>query len=357
MSVSNILTQTVILVGGQGTRLKPLSDYLPKPMMPVLNQPFLAHTIAYLKKFGIGEITLALSYLPKVVQGYLGDGSKLGVKLNYTMEDSPLGTAGAVKNAEQHLNTTFAVLNGDIFTDLDITDMLTFHQHKKAEATIALAWVDNPSAFGVVETETDGRVRRFMEKPDPERITTNWINAGIYILEPEVLKYIPAQTHYMFERGLFPQLIELDEPVYGYPFRGYWIDMGTPEKYWCLNCDLLQGKVSSPIINGLHPEGVCCEEDVAISPAAKITGPVVIGKRCQIDQKAHIKGPAIIGADCYVGEEASIEETILWPGTSIGAGASLRQCIVSSSTRIEERKQVTRRVVTPHHEELLNKPL
>jgi mannose-1-phosphate guanylyltransferase len=156
-------------------------------MVPVLNRPFLEHTIAYLRNFGVGEIILALSYLPEVIPEYFGDGSDLGIRLTYAVESSPLGTAGAVKNAEQYLNSTFVVLNGDIFTGLDMADMLGFHQGKGAKATIALTWVDNPTAFGVVETDSDRRVRRFIEKPSADRVTTNWINAGIYILEPEVV--------------------------------------------------------------------------------------------------------------------------------------------------------------------------
>jgi mannose-1-phosphate guanylyltransferase len=357
MATPDMLTQAVILVGGQGTRLKPLSDYLPKAMMPVLNRPFLEHAIVYLKKLGAIEVTLALSYLPESIRDYLGDGSNLGIRLNYTVEDNPLGTAGAVKHAEAYLNHTFAVLNGDIFTDLDITDMLTFHRQRKAQATIALTWVDNPSAFGIVETETNGRVSRFIEKPSPDRITTNWINAGIYILEPEILQHIPINTHYMFERGLFPRLLELGEPIYGYPFRGYWIDMGTPEKYWRLNCDLLLEKTTSPISYGFRPDRICIEEAARISPSAEITGPALIGARCRIGEKARIQGPVILGQDCRVAEEATIEEAILWPEASIGAGASLQQCILSSSTSIEQKRQLTGLVVTPDQEKSLRQPL
>ena len=357
MAKPDLLTQAVILVGGQGTRLKPLSDYLPKAMMPVLNRPFLEHAIVYLKKLGAIEVTLALSHLPESIRDYFGDGSSLGLRLNYTVEDNPLGTAGAVKNAEAHLNHTFAVLNGDIFTDLDTTDMLAFHRRQKAQATIALTWVDNPSAFGIVETETSGRVKRFMEKPSPDRITTNWINAGIYILEPEVLHHIPVNTHYMFERGLFPRLLELGEPIYGYPFRGYWIDMGTPEKYWRLNCDLLLKKTSSPISYEFGPDRICIQEEVTISPSAKITGPALIDARCWIGGKARIQGPVILGPGCCVGEEANIEEAILWSEASVGAGVSLKQCILSSSSSIENKRRLTGLVVTPDQEESLEKPL
>jgi mannose-1-phosphate guanylyltransferase len=318
-------------------------------MVPVLNRPFLEHTIAYLKNYGVNHIILALSYRPGVIQNYFGDGSNWGAKLNYAVEDNPLGTAGAVKNAEQYLNSTFVVLNGDVFTDVDIADMLSFHRGKGAKVTIALTWVDNPCAFGVVETDSDGRVKRFIEKPRPSRVTTNWINAGIYLLEPEVLKHVPADTHYMFERGLFPHLLELGEPVYGYPFSGYWLDMGTPEKYLRLNCDLLLSKAKSALVNGLGKDEVCCQEDIIIHPSAEIAGPAIIGSKCRIDQKAHIKGPVVIGPDCHIGANASLEMAVLWEGVKIGARASLKQCIIGTNTKIKATDQVITGVVTSAH--------
>jgi mannose-1-phosphate guanylyltransferase len=326
-----MLSAAVILVGGQGTRLRPLTYQLPKPMIPVLNRPFLEHTLAYLKSYGVGSTILALSYLPEVIQSHLGDSTNLGMPLSYAVEDNPLGTAGAVKNAEPYLKSTFAVLNGDIFSDLSLADMLTFHQHKRAKVTIALTWVDNPCAFGVVETEDDGRVRRFTEKPSPDRLTTHWINAGIYILEPEVLRHVTQGSHYMFERGLFPRLLELEEPVYGYPFSGYWLDMGTPEKYLRLNCDLLSAKVTSHLIPGISQDGIYCGADTTIHPSARITGPAVIGGRCRIDQGVQIKGPVVIGDDCHIGEGASLERAVLWTGVSVEAGSSLKQCLINRS--------------------------
>jgi len=299
--------KAVILVGGEGTRLRPLTYDTPKPMVPVLNQPFLEHTIAYLKRQQVNDIVLATSYLPVVVQDHFADGSSLGVRLTYAIEYSPLGTAGAVKNAERYLQGTFLVLNGDVFSDLDVTDMLGFHRRKRAKATIALTWVDNPCAFGVVETDSEGRVRLFIEKPSPDRVTTNWINAGVYILEPEVLGYIPLSSHYMFENELFPFLLELGEPVYGYPFRGYWLDMGTPEKYLQLNCDLLLGKTKSALIDGVCKYKVRTDERVIVHSSAKMIGPAMIGSDCSIGQEVIIKGPVVIGPDCYIGEGTVLE--------------------------------------------------
>ena len=347
MPKSKAPLKAIILVGGEGTRMYPLTYSIPKPMVPVLNRPFLEHTIAYLKRYGVDNIILALSYLPKIVQDYFGDGSELGVQLTYAVENSPLGTAGAVKNSEQYLDNTFAVLNGDIFTDLDMADMLAFHRCKRAKVTIALTWVDNPCAFGVVETDSDGRIRRFIEKPSPDRVTTNWINAGIYFLEPEVLEHVPTGNHYMFERGLFPLLLELGEPVYGYHFSGNWLDMGTPEKYLRLNCDLLLSKEKSALIDSLSKDEVHCDRDAIIHPSAKIVGPTIIASRCRIGKRVHIKGPVIIGPDCYIRDDASLEGVVLWRGVNIGVGAVLKQCVIGNDTKIEDKDRVINRIVPP----------
>jgi len=309
MRKSKAPLKAVILVGGEGTRLRPLTYSVPKSMVPVLNRPFLEHTIAYLKGYGVKNIILTLSYLPEAVQDYFGDGSNLETQLDYLVESSPLGTAGAVKNAEQCLNNTFIVLNGDIFTDLDI-------------------------------------VQRFIEKPSPDRITSNWINAGIYILEPEVLQYVPAGSHYMFEKGLFPHLLERGEPVFGYRFSSYWLDMGTPEKYLCLNCDLLLSKARSSLLNDLGKDEVFCDQEAVIHPSARVAGPTIIASRCRISQKVTIKGPVIMAPDCYIGEGAHLEEVVLWRGASIGAGAILKQCVIGSYTKIEDNDRVINRVVT-----------
>ena len=346
--------KAVILVGGEGTRLHPLTYEIPKPMVPVINRPFLEHTIAYLKKFQVGDITLAGSYLPEVIRGYFGDGRNLEARLTYTVEDKPLGTAGAVKNAEQYLNSTFAVLNGDIFTDLNLADMLAFHRDKGAKVTIALIWVDNPCAFGVVETDGNNRVTRFVEKPGPDQVTTHWINAGIYILEPEVMEHVPAGSRYMFERGLFQFLLERGEPVYGYPFSGYWLDMGTPEKYFGLNCDLLLSNASSALVGSLSREEVRCGDNAIIHPSAEIVGPVVVGKGCKIGREAFVKGPVVIGPDCRIGEGASIEAAILWRGVNVGANVNLRQCIISDNTKIRDNDQAIKRVVTPEHMSIIH---
>jgi mannose-1-phosphate guanylyltransferase len=338
--------KAVILVGGPGTRLQPLTYNTPKSMVPILNRPFMEYTLAYLKHFGIEDIILTLSYLPDVIRDYFGDGSQFGVRLTYCLEKSPMGTAGAVKNAEEYLNGTFIVLNGDIFTDLDIADMLASHGDKGAKATISLNWVDNPSAFGVVETDSTQRVRRFIEKPPPGEETTNWINAGTYILEPDVLGHVPANNHYMFERGLFPRLLEMGEPVYGYPFSGYWLDMGNPGKYLSLNRDLLLSKTSSPLIQ-IPGDGIYRDRDTTLHPSANVVAPAIIGHGCKIGPGVSVKGPVVIGPGCHLEAGASLENAVLWDNVRIGANARLSQCIISSHTSIAPGNQVSGCVVTP----------
>ena len=337
--------KAVILVGGPGTRLQPLTDDLPKSVVPVLNRPFMEYTFAYLKQYGIEDIILTLNYLPDTIQSYFGDGSRYGVRLAYCMEKEPMGTAGAVKNTEAYLDSTFVVLNGDVFTDMDLTDMLALHRDKRAMATISLSWVDDPSAFGVVETDDTQRVKQFIEKPPLSEATTNWINAGIYILEPDVLQHIPASRHYMFEKGLFPALLEMGEPVYGYPFRSYWLDMGTPEKYLTLNSDLLLARAGKPLTDSSGQAGVYYGSDIVMHPSANVTAPVMIGSRCRIGQSVSIKGPVVIGDDCLLEDGAGIENAVLWNGVSVGARAGLNHCIIGSNTGIEQHRQVENCVI------------
>lgn len=341
--------KALILVGGPGMRLRPLTEDRPKSVVPVLNFPAMEHTFAYLRQYGIEDITLAMNYLPDVIKGYFGDGRRCGVRLTYCLEKEPLGTAGAVKNAAEHLDGTFFVLNGDLFTDLNLAEMLAFHRDKKAKATISLTWVDDPSAFGVVETDDNQKVQRFIEKPPLAEATTHWINAGTYILESEVLEYIPSNTHYMFERGLFPALLDAGEPVYGYSYRGFWLDMGTTRNYFSLNMDLITSKVNSPLISlsKSDKEGIRCTADVVIHSSASIIPPVLIDKGCTIGKNVHLNGPVIIGSSCRLDEGAVVENTILWDNVIVGSNARLEHCIVTSRAVIKANQELNNCIITP----------
>jgi mannose-1-phosphate guanylyltransferase len=305
-------------------------------MLPVLNQPFLEHMIRNLRENGVDDIILSLCYLPDRIESYFGDGSRFDVKLTYVVEESPLGTAGGVKNTEGYLDDLFFVFNGDIFTDIDLRAMLSLHRQRKARASIALTPVEDTSRYGVVETDAQGMVKRFVEKPPREEATTNMINAGIYILDAEVLKYIPSNTHFMFEHHLFPLLLEKGMPISGYPSDAYWIDMGTPEKYQQLQFDMLERRcVSFP-----YSEDMKYGAESNIHPTVQIEGAVVIGSRCVVSSGVRIKGPAVIGPGCKVLDGATIERSILWRNVRMGRRAVLKDCVVGDGCFIGDDSYV-----------------
>ena len=324
--------KAVILVGGQGTRLRPLTANTPKAMVPVLNKPFLEYVIGHLVRHNIRDIILAQGHLAQPIEDHFGNGRRFGVKLTYTVEESPLGTAGAVKNAQRYLDGSFLVLNGDIFTDLDITAMLKFHREKKAGVTIALTPVEDPTSYGLVETNPAGRVMRFLEKPSREQVTTNMINAGTYIVEADVLAQVPGQTKFSFERQLFPSLLEQGEPIYAYPSPAYWIDIGNPAKYFRLNKDLLSGKSVHYISS--QDRGIIIGQNCRLHPTAEIEGPSVIGSNCTIGRKVTINGPVVIGADCHLHNGAVVEEAIIWRGVHIGADTRVKGSIIANNCHL-----------------------
>ena len=332
--------KAVILVGGEGTRLRPLTCNVPKAMVPILNRPFMEHLLGYLKKHGIREVILAMGYLPEPIQGYYGDGAGLGLKLTYMVEDEPLGTAGAVKNAESLLDDTFIVFNGDILTEIDLTAMVRRHREIKPRVSIALTLVDNPTMFGVVETDDAGMVQRFVEKPSWDQVTSNMINAGIYIVEPDVLEYVPPSTPWMFEKHLFPLLLQKGEPVMGYPSEAYWIDIGTPEQYLKANNDLL--------LNWKDKQ-VRFEGNSQVHPTARIEGPALIGAGCDIAADVKIKGPAAIGPGCRIGKGSVIEGSVLWEGSRLAEETVLKNCVVGYCGCVEDSCRVLEECIIGSH--------
>src|SRR5436190_14623983 len=288
----------LILAGGKGTRLRPLTINTPKPVVPVANSPFLLYQIDLMRGAGIDEIILSLSYQPRKIEDLLKDGSDYGVWIRYAVEGTPLGTGGAFKNAEGQIDSSTIVFNGDVLTDIDLAAVIARHRETRAVATIVLTPVENPSAYGLVETNSDGWIQRFIEKPGPDEITCNTINAGIYVLEPSVLKYMPKGEPYSFERGLFPTLLEHKEPMMSYFFDKYWIDIGTPQKYLEVHHDILLKKFASPRIGqssldrATLPTGAMVDEKSIIDQGVVIRGGVriensVIGKNCKIDEGTH----------------------------------------------------------------------
>lgn len=326
--------QALILAGGKGTRLRPLTVYTPKPIVPICNRPFLLYQIDTLRRAGIKDITLSLSYQPHKIEQLLGDGRDYGVNLKYTVEPQPMGTAGAYKYAEDLIREPTVVFNGDILTDLDLKAVIREHNARKATATIVLTPVENPTAYGLVETESDGRVRRFLEKPKADEITVNTINAGTYILEPKVLDFIPAGENHSFEYGLFPSLLERKENFFAHiPQRTYWIDIGTPQRYLQAHLDLLAGRVGR-----IHLKERRGNFDSAT--AAEIDELSIIGDACVIKPGAQVIN-SVIGEGCYIEEKARVENSILWAHTRVGAGAQVIQAITGRGSHVGRSAQVT----------------
>ncbi len=328
--------KAVVLVGGSGTRLRPLTVQTPKPMLPVVNRPFLEHVINHLKDYGFDDIVLLVCYLHEVIRDHFGDGRAHGVRLTYVVEEEgPLGTAGAVKNAEDLLTETFIVCNGDILTDLNLEAMVAFHREKQARTTISLAPVDDPTAYGLVQLADGRRVERFVEKPSWDEVTTNLINAGTYILEPGVLRYVPPETRFLFERGLFPMLLQVGNAVYGYPSNAYWLDIGTPEDYLQAHRDILTGQIDVDIPGRRErDQDIWLGAGVHLDATARVRGPVVIGQGCVIGPQVRINGPAAIGDGCVIGEGTLIENAVLWQRVRVARQVVLKDCVVANDCTI-----------------------
>lgn len=314
--------KAVMLVGGFGTRLRPLTLHTKKELMPVANRPFLEHVLANLGRHGVEEAILTTGYLAEAFEDF-PDERTHGVKITIVREEEPLDTCGAVKNVQNRLDGTFLVLNGDILTNLDITSLVAYHRERETLGTLTLTPVEDPSAYGLVPIDDDGRIERFVEKPRADEIVTNLINAGTYVLEPDALNYVPTGQPYSFERGLFPLLLAEGEALYGYVSNDYWLDIGTPAKYLRANRDALEGRV------GLAPSGVRSDDRIWIGrntdvdAAARLAGPCAIGENCSIERQA-VVGPATCIADgCRVSEKAVVEGSVLHPGATVAAGATV----------------------------------
>jgi mannose-1-phosphate guanylyltransferase len=297
-------------------------------MIPLANRPFIEYMLSRIHDQGITDVVLAVQYLAERFREVLGDGSQLGLNLQIIEESEPLGTAGAVKNVEHLLNDTTFVFNGDVVTDLNLSAMLEFHREKKSTATIALTPVDDPTQYGLVEMDRDQQIQRFLEKPRAEDITTNLINAGTYILEPDVLSYVPPHQHFMFERGLFPVLLQRRERLFGFGARAYWNDIGKPQNYLDVNHDILIGKAQYTMAGKEIASRVWLEDSASIHDSVQIVGPVVIGAGVSIARGARIIGPTVIGPRCQIDTDVSIEDSVLWEDNQIGEGSTLRSCVL-----------------------------
>lgn len=320
----------LILAGGRGTRLRPLTVYTPKPVVPVMNRPFLLYQIEILAKAGIRDITLSLSYQPDKIEDVLEDGSEYGVNLRFITEPAPLGTAGAYRFAADGIEETALVLNGDVLTDIDIAALLAFHREKSAEATIVLTPVADPSAYGLVETSVDGHVGRFLEKPRPEQlkdIKVNTINAGVYVLEPSILKMVPMGENSSFEYNVFPSILEKKKPFFAYVMDGkYWRDIGTPQSYLAAHHDFLDNKIAMLSAN---EQGDECE----VATTAFVDKVSITGAGCVVKPGAKVVR-SVVGPGVHVDEKAVIENSVIWSHTRVSGAAEIRDAIIGRGCHI-----------------------
>ena len=281
--------KAVIMAGGFGTRLRPLTVDLPKHMMPMVNRPIMEHIVALLARHGITDLVCLLYFQGERISDYFGDGSRFGVRMTYVTAADDFGTAGAVKNAQQHLGEPFVVISGDLMTDFDLTALMDFHRQKGAMATITLTRVTDPLSYGIVIVADDGRVSRFLEKPTWGQVFSDTVNTGIYVLEPEALDLVPAKTNFDFSKDLFPRLMEDDKPLFGYIAKGYWRDIGDLGEYHRSHVDILKGLVGVKIPGRLEKREnaqVWIDQDAVISPKAQLKGTVVVGRGCTVGDGA-----------------------------------------------------------------------
>ncbi len=324
-------------------RLRPLTLTKPKSIVPLLNVPFLAYQLDALALHGITDVVLSCSYLIDEVRRTMGDGATHGVRLRYAVELDPLGTAGGVRNAvEPAASGRVIVLNGDILTDADLGAMLAFHAERKARATIYLTRVPDPTQYGLVELDADGRIRAFVEKPDPARVTTDTVNAGIYVLDRALLGRIPSGRMVSIEREFFPALVDDGVPCYGWVAgHHYWLDIGNPEKYRQAQLDLLAGRVATRVTPaGPWMGGRWIADGVRLGPTVILVSPCVIGAGTRLDPECRVGPNAVIGEDCTVGRGANIEGAVLWEQVDVGDRAVLQDCIIGSGARVGAGAQI-----------------
>ena len=299
------------MAGGEGTRLRPLTSNQPKPMVSIVGKPCMEHILELLREHGLTDVIVTVAFLPQAIRSYFGEGDTLGMSIGYSVEESPLGTAGSVRLAAKQLDETFLVISGDALCDVDLTKLVEFHKERGAAVTIGLKSVDNPLEFGIVVTDDEGRIERFLEKPSWGQVFSDTINTGIYVLEPEVLRHVPTDRPYDFSKELFPYLLEMGRPLYGYVMDGYWQDIGNLDQYRQANFDALEEKVRLNI------------------PGIRIRGNIWLGEGVEIADLEQVEGPALIGNYCRIA-----------PGASVG-----EYSVLSNTVTLRERTRTTRSVV------------
>jgi mannose-1-phosphate guanylyltransferase len=326
--------KAIMLAGGKGTRLRPLTIHTPKPIVPIFERPFLHYQLDLLKRVPeIDEVILSLNYQPRRIEEIFGDGRESGLSIRYVVEPAPLGTGGAIRYAGETLRESVVVFNGDVMTQVDLASVIQLHRARNAKATIVLTPVENPTAYGLVETDAEGKVLRFVEKPNPDEITCDTINAGIYVLEPDTFDRIPKDMPWSIERSFFPSLIERKETFVAHVDRGYWIDIGTPEKYTQVHRDIMDGRFRAAPFDGAAGQ-------TWISPQARVEEGAVVESPCFIDEGSIVKAGArigaysVIGRQCHIEEHAAVERSIVWANSRIGQEAVVRRSVLGRHCHI-----------------------
>jgi mannose-1-phosphate guanylyltransferase len=327
----------VILVGGQGTRLRPLTSTVPKPVVRLVDRPFIAFMLEWLRGHGIDDVIMSCGFLADSVREVLGDGSQFGVRLRFVEESEPRGTAGALKLAGPMLDERFLMLNGDVLTDIDLTAQIAQHESSGARATLALVPVSDPSAYGVVILREDRSVSEFVEKPSPGTVDSNLISAGAYVLEREILDLVAADRNVSIEREVWPRLI--DHGLYGFSSESYWLDIGTPERYLQGTFDILEGNVETAVRERLGSDWLAIEDGAQAH--GKVAPPALLERGVQVAASAHVGSLVVLARDVSVGAGSTVERAVVLEGTQIGEGCELRECIVAAGCRIGDGTSIT----------------
>ncbi|MCL4499697.1 MAG: mannose-1-phosphate guanyltransferase [Chloroflexi bacterium] len=333
--------KAVLMAGGEGSRLRPLTILRPKPMVPIVNKPVMEHVLALLKRHGITEVIVTVQYLASLIEDYFGDGSSLGMHITYSVEEVPLGTAGSVKKAQDQLDETFLVISADALTDFDLGSIIDFHRSHRSTATLTLYHVPNPLEYGVVIIDDEGRIRQFLEKPSWGEVFSDTVNTGIYVLEPSIFDYYEAGKPVDFSQDVFPQLLRNKDQLFGFVASGYWCDVGNIQEYMRANADVLQGKVNVGSLGRELGNGIFCEsDDVEIAPDAQLYGPVWLGESCKIKGGVIIRGPSVIRDFSIIDSRAQIDRSVIWRNSYIGERAEVRGAIIGRQCSLKSKSMV-----------------
>lgn len=323
--------QAVILAGGEGTRLRPLTETVPKTTLPLCGRPFTAYTIDWLERFGVDEVVLSCGYLADETRAALADVS--GPRLVFETEPEPLGTAGAIGHCRESLGERFFALNGDVLSDLDLSALVDAHERSGARATIALYPVDDVSSYGLVERRPDGRITAFLEKPDPGEASTDEINAGVYLLDHSVLDLIEPGREVSIERDVFPILAE-EGSLQGVRLDGYWLDIGTPERFLQASWDILEGRVRTSVGEVADASGVTVDPEARVDGSAQLVAPCLVGSDCTVDAGARLGPRCVVGPGCSIGARSTVEDSVLLAGCEVGEGAAIEGAILSACSTV-----------------------